>query len=70
MFHWGNKKNAEEKNVQDWKEEDKNLFSNFVKGRVDDFAFSITRRFLARRGELLVGSKPIYPSSMKVVVSQ
>jgi hypothetical protein len=46
MFHWGNKKNAEEKNVQDWKEED-NLFSKFLKGQVDDFAFSITRRFLA-----------------------
>jgi hypothetical protein len=45
MFHWGNKKNAEEKNVRDWKEED-NLFSKFVKDRVDNFAFSITRRFL------------------------
>ncbi len=46
MFHWGNKINAEEKNVRDWKEED-NLFSKFLKERVDDFAFSITRRFLA-----------------------
>jgi hypothetical protein len=45
MFHWGNKEYAEENNVPDWKEED-NLFTTFVQDAIDEFAFTITRRFL------------------------
>jgi hypothetical protein len=49
MFHWGNKKNGEENNVPDWKAND-SIFTDFVKNRVDDFAFNVTRRFLADAG--------------------
>jgi hypothetical protein len=47
MFHWGNRKNAEENNVPDWKDEDK-FFSTLVKDMIDEFAFKITSRFLSK----------------------
>ncbi len=50
-FHWGNKKNGEENNVPDWKAND-SIFTDFVKNRIDDFAFNVTRRFLADASEV------------------
>jgi hypothetical protein len=47
MFHWGNRKNAEENNVPDWKDEDK-IFSTLVKDMIDEFGFKITSRFLSK----------------------
>ncbi len=50
MFHWGNIEYAEENNVLDWKGED-TLFSKLVQNAIDEFAYTITRRFVASNDE-------------------
>jgi hypothetical protein len=50
MFHWGNRDYAEENNVPDWKRED-TLFSKLVQNAIDEFAYTITRRFVASDDE-------------------
>jgi hypothetical protein len=50
MYHWGNREYAEENNVLDWKEED-SLFSKLVQNAIDEFAYTITRRFIANNDE-------------------
>jgi hypothetical protein len=47
MSHWGNRKNAEENNVPDWKDQDK-FFSTLVKDMIDEFAFKVASRFLLK----------------------